>query len=333
MKSISIDTELTLAGFDPPYGFAVNGTYRKGVDSSGTKYWEHITSGVQIYLNNGRWTIRSYSTPDILYLDTEQVSTAYHPGAVAWTDLTDPENIGTITPHDPLTLTHLDLTPFENLESISLSGFNIEKLTWDPTRLNKVVLSNFNTSANKTGLSFQHPYIGGNSSMTHFILRNNDISGRVSMLPPSLQYYDMAHNNLSGELPTFAGLYDLIGFDIESNNIGKTLPSLVDCESLISFNGKDNDFYTLEQGFQISIGDSSGLSIRYFDISNNNLSQSAVERLLQAFDEVLSPYSAGDFSGEGRYIDVSGNPGATLTTRAEAYKTSIESFGWSVIVS
>lgn len=133
MKSISIDTELTLAGFDTGLPMTINGTYRKGVDSSGTQYWEHETSGVQIYLNSGQWTIRSYSTPDFLYLDSKLLSTGYHPGVITWTDENSPENIGTITPHDPLTLTHLDLTPFENLESISLSGFNIEKLTWDPT--------------------------------------------------------------------------------------------------------------------------------------------------------------------------------------------------------
>jgi uncharacterized delta-60 repeat protein len=111
-------------------------------------------------------------------------------------------------------------------------------------------------------------------SLEYLNISHNNLSGSIPNTPQqcSLVNFDCSYNNLSGSIGDFSSATYLLNFNASNNSLIGAIPSInnIFIESLDVSNNKLSDY----------ISGSYPSSLTYFDASNNQLSQSAVDAII-----------------------------------------------------
>lgn len=133
-----------------------------------------------------------------------------------------------------------------------------------------------------------------------------------------LEVLDCPYSNLTGALPDMSDLQALTHVNLSFNKLTGFVPQ-VGFGSVLEVRATDNQFTDYNwSGW--------GDSIQLLDLSNNALTQYAVDSIL---DDLT--YTGED--GTGRIANLSGGTNATPSATGLAHKATLESRGWTIIVN
>ncbi len=125
-----------------------------------------------------------------------------------------------------------------NVINIDLHGNN---LTGSLPSLNALtLLDQFIIDTNHIGSTL--PNLSTMSNLTLFRAYSNNFVGSVPSLPTSMVQLNVSSNQLSGTIPSLAGLTNLEVFSVSSNNLSGMIPSLAGLTSLRLFVAGGNHF-------------------------------------------------------------------------------------------
>jgi hypothetical protein len=175
------------------------------------------------------------------------------------------------------------------------------------------------TKINLTGNDISEVYPNDISNeATEIFLAGNKFVGQVNFIPSSIIHYNVDNNDLEGSLPGLSST-TIKTCNVANNNFSGNVPNLSSCTLLVKFIANDNSFTGVAQNFLVDD------SLIYLDLSNNNLSSGAIDRILGALVE------AGASNG---YVDLTGsNNGTRSATTGAGYVTTLTGSGWTVNVN
>jgi len=236
--------------------------------------------------------------------------------------LTNPTNI-TRLEFTPISSERLggtaDLSPFVNLQKFVIGDHNLTEVEGYANNPN---IQEIQINGNK--LSTPLPSLTEMSSLQRFYVNGNQIIGSFPDIT-GLSYliiFNIGNNQMTGTLPSdlsTLGLTRLDRFNIYDNNFSGTLPS---------FSGttvqralcNDNNFSDFIGGVPIDL--------YIFEARNNNLTQTAVDNILQAFVDANRTTDMSQAS-----INLSDGGNAAPSAAGQANVTLLRSRGWTVTVN
>ena len=173
------------------------------------------------------------------------------------------------------------------------------------------------------------PTFSTNTNIGYIYLHNNQLSGTIPEIKnlPSLYYLYLYNNNFDsitepGSLPNLRRLY------VHINNIQGAIPDFTSCPTLqylALFRNKFNAY---------TVGSFKELySIRYIDVSNNNLPQSAINKIVDDLYENWTSYKRGGVSINLRNNTAIGASIKTLPSDPQLDKIyELRAGGWSITI-
>ena len=166
------------------------------------------------------------------------------------------------------------------------------------------------------------PYFTTNTSLYYLRLSHNAFTGRVPGFKNlnNLRYIYL-YNNQFTSMQELGSLPSLYTFEVHNNQIAGEIPDFSACPSLYYLIMFNNQFDSYKPG-----AFSKNYRIRYIDISNNNLNQTAVDQLLSDLFDNWSDYNRG-----GVTINLRGND--TPSEEGLENVTILRSKGWSITLS
>ena len=164
------------------------------------------------------------------------------------------------------------------------------------------------------------PTFAGSPSIRYIHLANNQLSGPIpSFANLTILKFLYLYNNKFTTLGTFTGLGSLHRFEAHNNDIGGTIPDFSGCGNLyylILFNNKFNSYTS---------GSFADLRrIKYIDLANNDLSQQAVNSII---DDMYLNYQT---YGSGRRITVNLRGNSTPGEEAIEIILLLRQSGWTI---
>ena len=168
--------------------------------------------------------------------------------------------------------------------------------------------------------SGQMPTFAGSPGIWRVNLSDNQLTGPI----PGFANLSNLHllylfNNKFTTLGTFSGLGNLYRFEAHNNDIGGTIPDFTACSNLyylILFNNKFNSYTS---------GSFADLRrIKYIDLANNDLSQQAVNSII---DDMYLNYQT---YGSGRRITVNLRGNSTPSEEAIEIILLLRQSGWTI---
>jgi hypothetical protein len=150
--------------------------------------------------------------------------------------------------------------------------------------------------------------------LEEFNCKDNKISGSIPILSSSvnLKYFNCKNNRISGSIPNLDYNTILDTFICSNNNLTGSIPSLASASVLTYFECASNNLSNYISG-------SVSPTLLYFSAESNSLSQTAIDGLLQDFD------NAGGING---YLNLSGSSNAVPSTTTRY--TNLINKGWVV---
>ena len=233
--------------------------------------------------------------------------------------LTPPQNItsidvGTSTPKLGGVI---DVSDFTNLQLLYCTNNDLTEVNGYADNPNMV---NFRISGNK--LSTSLPSLIGMSNMETFYCNGNQITGSFPNITglSNLIIFNIGNNEMSGTLPpdlSTLGLTSLDRFNIFQNNFSDTLPSFsgTTVQRVLC---NDNNFSDFTGGVPIDL--------YIFEAYNNNLTQTAVDNILQAFVNANRQTPTNDMSQASINLSGTGNAAPSSQTNV----TILRNRGWEV---
>uniref|UniRef100_A0A2N9ELV9 POU-specific domain-containing protein n=1 Tax=Fagus sylvatica TaxID=28930 RepID=A0A2N9ELV9_FAGSY len=166
--------------------------------------------------------------------------------------------------------------------------FNVGKETLELLDLSHNFLTGFE--------SFNHtPLVLPWASLLYLILDSNKLHGSLPVPPPSILFYSVKQNTLTGEIsPLFCYLSSIDYLDLSHNNLSGMLPQcLSNLSTLLSLNLQKNNFHgTLPTTYR------EGCSLKFMDVSYNQLEGQVTRSLSNCkMLEIL-------LLGNNRFIDI-----------------------------
>ena len=232
---------------------------------------------------------------------------------------------------NPTNITRLEFTPISSEKlggTIDVSAF---------ANLQKLVIGDHN-------LTEVEGY-ANNPNIQHLQLNGNVLSTPLPSLTEmsSLQRIYFNGNEIIGSFPDITGLSNLIAINVGNNQMTGTLPSdfgTLGLTRLDRFNVYDNNFSGTLPSFSgttvqwvlcnnNNLSDFTGgvpISLYKFEAINNNLTQTAVDNILQAFVDANRQTPTNDMSQAS--INLSGTGNSAPSSQANAI--TLASRGWTV---
>ena len=173
------------------------------------------------------------------------------------------------------------------------------------------------------------PTFSTNTNIGYIYLHNNQLSGTIPEIKnlSSLDYLYLYNNNFDaitepGSLPNLRRFY------VHINNIQGAIPDFTSCprlQYLALFRNKFNAY---------TVGSFKELyNIRYIDVSNNNLPQSAINKIVDDLYENWTSYKRGGVSINLRNNTAIGASIATLPSNPQLDKIyEMRAGGWSITI-
>lgn len=203
----------------------------------------------------------------------------------------------------------------------------------------KLYYLNYSSYGRTTG---NLPNISTCSDLTYLILNSNKFEGNVYNFSanPSIYYVDLSSNSLSGNIPpyknlsnlrylylhnnkfesifSFINLQNLEYFYAYNNLLSGTIPSFAECPRLYYLQIFNNKFENYEKGSFSKL-----YRIRFIDVSNNLLTQQAVNVII---DDLLINYNS--VPRRGVVVNLRGNstPGETGLEKIDILRSK----GWTI---
>ena len=164
------------------------------------------------------------------------------------------------------------------------------------------------------------PTFSGSPSIYYVNLSDNQLSGGIPSFAnlTNLTYLYLYNNNFTS-LGTFSGLGSLYRFEAHNNDIGGSIPDFTACGNLyylILFNNKFNSYTS---GSFVDLR-----RIKYIDLANNDLSQQAVNAII---DDMYLNYQT---YGSGRRITLNLRGNATPGEEAIEIILLLRQSGWTI---
>jgi len=208
----------------------------------------------------------------------------------------------------------VDVSSFVNLQDFVIGDHNLTEVEGYANNPN---IQEIRINGNK--LSTPLPSLTEMSSLQRFYVNGNEIIGSFPDIT-GLSYlivFNIGNNQMSGTLPSdlsTLGLTRLDRFNVYDNNFSGTLPSFsgTTVQRVLCNNNNFSDF---TGGVPIDL--------YVFEAYNNNLTQTAVDNILQAFVDANRTTNMS-----GAIINLSGTGNAAPSSQANVI--TLEGRGWTV---
>uniref|UniRef100_A0A2N9GJ81 POU-specific domain-containing protein n=1 Tax=Fagus sylvatica TaxID=28930 RepID=A0A2N9GJ81_FAGSY len=175
--------------------------------------------------------------------------------------------------------------PFSLANLTQLNGLDLSFNAFNPQTLSWVGFESFNHT----------PLVLPWASLLYLILDSNKLHGSLPVPPPSILFYSVKQNTLTGEIsPLFCYLSSIDYLDLSHNNLSGMLPQcLSNLSTLLSLNLQKNNFHgTLPTTYR------EGCSLKFMDVSYNQLEGQVTRSLSNCkMLEIL-------LLGNNRFIDI-----------------------------
>jgi Leucine-rich repeat (LRR) protein len=189
----------------------------------------------------------------------------------------------------------VDVSDFTNLQEIKCPSHDLTEVKGyaDNPNIHTVLIAN-------NQLSGPIPDITGMSSLTNFWVMVNQFTGTFPDISgnPNLQVINVGRNNLTGTLPDISaiGFPNLIRFNVYGNSFTGAIPDMVNIPKLDYLLAHNNNLTDFTGSFPITL--------RRLLATDNNLTQTAVDNILQA---IVDANRTTDMSKTALYIGGTGN--------------------------
>jgi len=212
-----------------------------------------------------------------------------------------------------------DVSAFANLQKLVIGDHNLTEVEGYANNPN---IQELRINGNK--LSTPLPSLTGMSSLQRFYANGNQIIGSFPDITglSNLIVINVGNNQMNGTLPpdlSTLGLTSLDRFNIFTNNFSGTLPSFSGTTVQIAL-CDNNNFTDFTGGVPITL--------YIFEARNNNLTQTAVDNILQAFVDANRTTGMNQAS-----INLSDGGNAAPSAAGQANVTLLRSRGWTVTVN
>ena len=173
------------------------------------------------------------------------------------------------------------------------------------------------------------PTFSTNSNINYIYLHNNQLSGTIPEIKNlSSLYYLYLYNNNFDSMLEFGSLPNLQRLYVHINNIQGAIPDFTSCPNmryLALFRNKFNAY---------TVGSFKELyNIRYIDVSNNNLPQSAINKIVDDLYDNWTDYKRGGVSINLRNNTAIGASIKTLPSDPQLDKIyELRAGGWSITI-
>ena len=173
------------------------------------------------------------------------------------------------------------------------------------------------------------PAFTTNTNINYIYLHNNQLSGTIPEIKnlPSL-YYLYLYNNNFNQLSEFGSLPNLQRLYVHINNIQGAIPDFTECPNmryLALFRNKFNAY---------TVGSFKELyNIRYIDVSNNQLPQSSINKIVDDLYDNWTDYKRGGVSINLRNNTAIGSTIPSLPSDPQLDKIyELRASGWSITI-
>ena len=166
------------------------------------------------------------------------------------------------------------------------------------------------------------PYFTTNTNLYYLRLSHNAFTGQIPGFKNlnNLRYIYL-YNNQFTSMQELGSLPSLYTFEVHNNQIAGEIPDFSACPNLYYLIMFNNQFDSYKPG-----AFAKNYRIRYIDLSNNNLNQTAVDQLLSDLFDNWSDYNRG-----GVTINLRGND--TPSEEGLENVTILRSKGWSITIN
>lgn len=163
------------------------------------------------------------------------------------------------------------------------------------------------------------PNFASNPNIYQIRLTNNQLTGQIPPLKNlSSLYYLFLENNKFTSMGTFENLTSVRYIYVHNNDIQGTIPDFSECPILYYLIMYNNQFTAYESGSFKDLR-----TIRYIDLSDNNLTQQALE---QIFDDLYENWKSSNRGGVTVNVRGNGAPSAVTLDVIDILKSK----GWSI---
>ena len=173
-------------------------------------------------------------------------------------------------------------------------------------------------------LSGPIPDITGMSSLKNFWVMVNQFTGTFPDISgnPNLRVINVGANNLTGTLPDISaiGFPNLIRFNVYGNSFTGAIPDMVNIPKLDYLLADNNNFTDFTGSFPITL--------RRLFVASNNLTQTAVDNILQA---IVDANRTTDMDETALYMGGSGNSAPSPAGAANI--NILRGRGWTIFVN
>ena len=198
-------------------------------------------------------------------------------------------------------------------------------------------------SYGRTGGTF--PDLSTNENLTYIWMQQNAFTGSIPSFLTNrrLYYLNLQQNSFDGSIPSFKnlnslryiflqnnqlttisepeeGLTNLFYYYAHNNNLAGQIPDFSNCTVLRYLTLYNNSFTAYKPGAFAKL-----YRIRYIDLSNNNLSQQALDKII---DDLFSNWNAIKRGGVTVNLRGNGSP----STEQKTLASLLVSKGWSITV-
>ena len=213
----------------------------------------------------------------------------------------------------------IDVSDFTNLQEIRCNDHDLTEVKGYADNPNiKIVLISGNL------LSGSIPDITGMSSLERFWANANQFTGTFPNISgnPNLQVINVGNNNLTGTLPDISaiGYPDLFRFNAYGNSFTGAIPDMVNIPKL--------DYLLLDNNNLTDFTGSFPFTLRKVVLNNNNLTQTAVDNILQAIVAANRTTNMTD-----TIVNIGGSGNSAPSAAGIVNKDILVGRGWTVFTN
>tara|TARA_S200000501_G_scaffold358016_1_gene382313 strand:+ start:7166 stop:9661 length:2496 start_codon:yes stop_codon:yes gene_type:complete len=230
-----------------------------------------------------------------------------------------------------------------NLYIDSGSLLNGKEIATDAFTQNPSLYYLWYRSYGRTGGTF--PDLSTNENLTYIWMQQNAFTGSIPsfLTNRNLHYINLTQNNFDGSIPTFknlnnlryifiqnnqlttisepeSGLTNLWYYYAHNNNISGQIPDFSNCTALRYLTLYNNSFTAYKSGAFAKL-----YRIRYIDLSNNNLTQQALDKII---DDLFINWNAIKRGGVTVNLRGNGSP----STEQKTLASLLVGKGWSITI-